>query len=462
MTPPLGHTWAGEASDLRPTGYEAGKLLPVTIRLPFYSQSVLPVSHNSTMPSGLVTRNVRPLLLEALAESRATALLGARQVGKSTLVRDLAANEYPARFFNLDDELTANAARSDPIGFVADITGPAVIDEIQRVPGLLLAIKRRLDENQARGQFLLTGSANILTLPTVADALPGRVEYVNLWPFSQGELQGRRETFADGLFEGRFARISAAPVGRAAVAELLARGGYPEAQERTARGRSRFFSSYIASIVGRDLEDVGNVRNVENIERLLRVIATRSASLTSFHGMAGELGVDKNTVAAHTKILEDLFLVRQLRPWHVNLGSRQIKTAKAYLVDCGLLAHLIGTNKRRIAEDSGLAGAILESFVAMELSRQSDWAQEPVSLFHYRDKAQREVDVVLERNSGEIAGVEVKAAATVSSADFAGLRYLREKLGAHFKAGVVLHTGAETLPFGDRLAAVPLSGLWTS
>ncbi|MDQ3647833.1 MAG: ATP-binding protein [Actinomycetota bacterium] len=414
------------------------------------------------MSPALVARHIRPLLLEALAESRATALLGARQVGKSTLVRDLAANEYQARFFNLDDELTANAARSDPAGFVADIAGPAVIDEIQRAPGLLLAIKQRLDENQARGQFLLTGSANILTLPTVADALPGRVEYVSLWPFSQGELHGVLEAFVDGLFDGRFPRISGAPVGRGAVAAMLARGGYPEAQERTARGRSRFFSSYIASIVGRDLEDAGNVRNIENIERLLRVIAARSGSLTSFHGMAGELGVDKNTVAAHTKILEDLFLVRRLPPWHVNLGSRQIKSAKLYLVDSGLLAHLIGANERRIAQDGPLAGAMLESFVAMELARQSDWAQEPVSLFHYRDKAQREVDVVLERNSGEIAGVEVKAAATASSADFAGLRYLRDKLGARFGAGVVLHTGADTLPFGDRLAAVPLTGLWTA
>lgn len=413
------------------------------------------------MPSGLVARHTRPLVLEVLAESRVAALLGARQVGKSTLVADLAANEYGAHIFNLDDELTANAARTDPTGFVAEINGPAVFDEIQRAPGLLLAIKQRVDSNQARGQFLLTGSANILTLPTVADALPGRVEYVNLWPFSQGELHGRREDFIDGLFAGRFPQISGASVGRGVIAEMLARGGYPEVQQRTAQGRSRFLSSYVASIVGRDLGDVGNVRNVENVERLLRVIAARSGSLASFHGMGGELGLDKNTVGAHTKILEDLFLVRQLRPWHANLGSRQIKSAKLYLVDSGLLAHLAGANERRIAQDGALAGMMLESFVAMELMRQSDWTQEPVSLFHYRDNKQREVDVVLERNSGEIAGVEVKAAATASSADFAGLRYLRDKLGARFKAGVVLHTGADTRPFGDRLAAVPLDGLWS-
>ncbi len=413
------------------------------------------------MSPEFVARHVRLLLLEALAESRAAALLGARQVGKSTLVCELATTDFPARFVNLDDELTANAARADATGFLAEIDGPAVIDEIQRVPGLLLAIKQRLDSNPARGQFLLTGSANILTLPAVADALPGRVEYVNLWPFSQGELSGRREDFIDRLFAGRFPRISGAPVGRGAIAATMTTGGYPEVQGRTARGRSRFFSSYIASIVGRDLDDVANVRNVENIERLLRVIAARSGSLASFHGMGGELGLDKNTVAAHTKILEDLFLVRQLRPWHVNLGSRQIKSSKLYLADSGLLAHLIGANEQRIAQDGGLAGMMLETFVAMELLRQSDWAQEPLSLYHYRDNKQREVDVVLERNSGETAGVEVKAAAAASSADFAGLRYLRDKLGARFKAGVVLHTGADTVPFGDRLAAVPISGLWS-
>jgi uncharacterized protein len=412
------------------------------------------------MLAGLLARHVRPQVLEALAESRAVALLGARQVGKSTLVADIAANEHPARLVSLDDEPTANAAREDPVGFVAAITGPAVIDEVQRVPSLLLAIKRHLDSDQTRGQFLLTGSANILTLPTVADALPGRVQYINLSPLSQGELHGTRETFIDALFDARFPSISGATIGRAAAASMLVTGGYPELQGRSQRGRSGFFSSYVISIIGRDLQDIANVRNVGNIERLLYVIAARSGGLASFHGMAADLGLDTNTTRAHTKILEDLFLVAKLQPWHTNLGSRQIKSAKLYILDSGLLSFLIGANEHRIAEDGGIAGAMLESFVAMELLRQADWAEEPVSLFHYRDKQQREVDVILERHSGEVVGIEVKAAATPTSADFAGLRYLRDKLGARFRAGALIYTGADTLPFGDRLAAVPLSGLW--
>lgn len=202
-------------------------------------------------------------------------------MGRSTLVADLAATDYRARYVNLDDEATANAARADPTGLIAGISEPAVIDEIQRVPGLLLAINQRLDSNRSRGQFLLTGSANILTLPTVTDALPGRIEYLNLWPLSQGELRDRRETFIDDLFEGRFPEVTDAPVGRDAVAQTLAIGDYPE-QGRSPRGRSRFFSSYAASIIGRDLDDVANVRNVENVERLLFVIAARSGGLTSF------------------------------------------------------------------------------------------------------------------------------------------------------------------------------------
>ncbi len=317
------------------------------------------------MAPQLVPRHVRRDVIEALGVSRAVALLGARQVGKSTLVAGLVEAEYPARFISLDDEATAAVARADPTGFVADIQGPAAIDEIQRVPELLLAIKRRLDADQTRGQFLLTGSANILTLPTVADALPGRVDYLTLWPLSQGELARQQETFIDGLFEGSFPALFNMPVGRAEIASSLVTGGYPESLARDERTRARFFSSYVSSIVGRDVDDVANIRNVEDVERLLFVLAARSGSLTSFNGIARELGLAANTVRAHTKILEDLFLVRQLRPWHVNLGSRQIKSSKLYIVDSGFLAYLVPANERRVIEDGGTAGMLLESFLAM-------------------------------------------------------------------------------------------------
>ncbi len=412
------------------------------------------------MPAPFIARHARPTIVEALTEARAVCLLGPRQSGKSTLARAIAEREHPAEYLTLDDEATRRAAVEDPTGFIAAVSGPAVVDEVQRAPDLMLAIKERLDTNNERGQFLLAGSANILTLPTIADALPGRVDYVRLWPLSQGELAGRHETFIDRLLAGEMPHIEDAPVGRGAYAERIVTGGFPDAQNRSARGRARFFDSYVASILGRDLQDVADVRDPAGMERLLGLLATRSASLVSSRAVAGELGTDHKTMTAHTRILENLFLVARLQPWHVNLGNRQVKTPKLYMADTGLLAHLTNVSAERLVKDSTLAGPIFETFAAMELARQRDWAQSPPSLFHYRDKQQREVDIVLELGSGEVAGVEVKTAASVRAKDFAGLRHLRERHGTRFTAGVVLYTGRRTLSFGERLAAVPLCGLW--
>jgi predicted AAA+ superfamily ATPase len=413
------------------------------------------------VPAPFIDRNIRPAVVEALAEARAVCLLGARQSGKSTLARSIAGREHPAEYLTLDDEGTRRAAQEDPTGFIAGVSGSAVIDEVQRAPDLMLAIKERLDTNNERGQFLLAGSANILTLPTIADALPGRVDYVRLWPFSQGELTGERESFIDRLLDGEAPHVDGAAVGRGAYAAQIVNGGFPDAQNRSARGRERFFNSYVSSILGRDLQDVAGVRDTDGVEHLLRLLAARSAGLVSSRSVAGELGVDHKTVAARTRILENLFLVARLKPWHANLGSRQVKTPKIYMADTGLLTHLLNVNAAGLVKSPTLAGPIFETFATMELARQSDWAESPASLFHYRDKQQREVDIVLELGSGEVAGVEIKTAAGVTPKDFAGLRHLRDKLGASFKTGVVLYTGKRTLSFGDRLAAVPLCGLWS-
>jgi predicted AAA+ superfamily ATPase len=412
------------------------------------------------VPGSFIERNARATVVEALGEARAVCLLGARQVGKSTLARAIAEREHPARYVTLDDEATRQAAREDPTGFISRVSGPTVIDEVQRAPDLMLAIKERLDGDDRRGQFLLAGSANILTLPTIADALPGRVDYIRLWPFSQGELVRRRESFIDRLLAGEPPQIDDAPIGREAYAARIVSGGFPDAQGRSARGRARFFDSYIASILGRDLQDIASVRDTGSVERLLRLVAARSASLMSSRAVAVELGADHKTVAAQTRILENLFLVSQLRPWGVNLGGRQVKTPKLYVTDTGLLSHLTNASVERLGEDGTLAGPIFETFAAMELARQCDWAESSPSLFHYRDKQQREVDVVLELGSGEVAGVEIKTAASIGAKDFAGLRHLRDKLGDRFTAGVVLYTGRRTLSFGERLTAVPLCGLW--
>jgi len=409
----------------------------------------------------IVQRQIRPQVLELLAASRAVAILGARQVGKSTLLEDLARSDYPMGIVTLDDESTRTAAATDPTEFVARLETPVAIDETQRVPDLLLAIKQRLDHDNSRGQFLLTGSANILALPTVKDALPGRVDYINLWPLSAAELTASEaENFVDRILRGKPPELNDASLGRSAYAGRILRGGYPEVQARGPRTLGSFFSSYLTSLVERDLSDVANLRAPEALERLLNVIAARTGGLMSFQGMGRDLGLDKNTVHAYTRALENLFLVRPLKPWHVNLGSRQVKSPKLFVVDSGLLCRLLKANERRIEVDGTVAGAVFESFVAMELMRLADVSAAEASLFHYRDKAGREVDVVLESASGEVAGVEVKAGATVGHEDLTGLRRLRDELGERFTCGIVLYTGERTLPFGERLWAVPLAGLW--
>lgn len=414
-----------------------------------------------TSATGLIPRAIVPRLLEALADSRAVAVVGPRQSGKTTLVRDMIRREYPATYLTLDDAATRNAARTDPTGLVAEMTPPVIIDEVQRAPDLLLSIKERMDRDDRAGQFLLTGSANIQTLPTIRDALPGRVEYVPLWPFAQSEIEGGVGDLVDRWFSPEGPAMVEESTGRRQVAARIAAGGFPGAIQRSTRSRGRFFDSYVDSVVGRDVPEIARTRDAGNAGRLLRLLAARSSSLLSRESLAGDLGVDRKTVEHYLRILEDLMLVRRHQPWHSNLSHREIKTPKAYLTDTGMLTALIGSNTDRIASDPAVGGPAFETFVAMELVKLASWARTSSRQFHYRDRDGREVDVVIERADGSIVGVEVKSAATAASGDFRGLAYLREKLGPRFVRGVVLYTGARSLPFGDRLSAVPISSLWS-
>jgi predicted AAA+ superfamily ATPase len=399
--------------------------------------------------------------MDAMGSARVVALLGPRQAGKSTLARMLAADRLPADYLTLDDEPIRNAAAADPAGFVAGLGRTAVIDEVQRAPELLLAIKSRVDRDSTRGQFLLTGSANLRRIPRVSDALPGRVDYLTLWPFTQGEINTRPEDFLARLFRGEVPTTTETQIGREPYAEMLLTGGFPEARIRREAARARFFESYIASIVERDVADTARVHDPGSVATLFRLVAARSGSLARYDALARDAGVDGKTAKSHVEVLERLFLIRIRRPWHVNLGQRQVKAPKLYVADTGLVAGLIGADARRLREDDGLAGALFETFVATELERQASWSPEPWTFWHYRD-GDREVDVIVERPSGEIVGIEVKASATVRARDFSGLMHVRERIGSRLVAGVVVYAGERTLPFGDRLWAVPLTALWKS
>ena len=414
----------------------------------------------------LIARNIEEELKDVLSVSRAAALLGPRQVGKSTLAKQIQWSKREPGYYSLDNDDLRAAALNDPAGFISGIARPAVIDEVQRAPGLMLAIKQVVDEDsQTPGQFLLTGSANLLSNKHVADALPGRVEYVNLWPFSQGEIAGKRESLIDQMFDGDVPEVTNAERGRGAHAEMIVAGGFPEAQLRgTAKRRAGFFESYVQGVLGRDLPDVSGIRtDPTRVQQLLRLLAARTSGAVNFHGLGNALDLNDTTIKAHIELLEQMFQVFRLRPWSVNLGTRQVKSPKFFLTDTGLACGLVGVDAARYAAlDQGeLAGALLETFVVMELAKQRTWSRQRAQMFYYRDNAGREVDVVLESPSGEVCAIEVKAVATLSRASSKGLRFLRDKLGERFTTGVVLYSGEHTLRLDDRIWAVPLEGLWS-
>lgn len=411
----------------------------------------------------LVARGIESELRDILSVSRAGAITGPRQSGKSTLAKQLQAAGVVPNYFSLDDEATRAAALADPDGFVLALPRPTVIDEVQRAPDLMLAIKQILDQDPTPGQFLLTGSADLATARVIADALPGRVEYVNLWPLAQGEIIGSPGSVIDALLSGDPPQVTGAAKGRAGSAEIVVTGGFPDAVDRSSRQRMRYFRSYVQTVLGRDLREIGEIR-VERakLERLLRLLAARSGGLVNYSALGRELALDDKTVKAHLELLEQLFLVRRLSPWSANLGARQVKTPKIVLCDSGMAAALVGADATRYAapDQGGLAGMLLETFVVMELVKQATWSTTAAELFFYRDTEKREVDVVIESAAGDVAAIETKAAAGVTSSDIRGLRLLRDKLGTRFKAGVVVYSGEHTLPLADRIWALPLSGLW--
>ena len=408
-----------------------------------------------------IPRVAKQLVLEALADTRVVFVAGARQVGKSTLARQIAVDEHPARVVNLDEEVPLQAARSDPAGFLAAFEGPVVIDEIQRAPGLLLAIKDRVDRDTRPGRFLLTGSADVFASHRVHEALTGRMETIALWPLSQAEI---RETHAenaiDVLLAGRAPEVSDAPVGRAAFAAAAVAGGYPEARLRPAgRRRERWFANYTRDTLSRDLRDITDAFKLGEMPRLMRLLASQSAGELVYRNLASKLELTGETVKSYVRLLEAVFLVKTLPAWRPGIGAREVRAPKAYIVDSGLLAHLLGADEVRIGHDDQVTGRLLESFVAMELLRLSEWAGTDVRLHHYR-QGRDEIDLVMESRSGEIVAVEVKASATIRSRDYAAIVKLRDARGERFRAGVVMYTGAQTVPLGDRIWAMPVSGLW--
>ncbi len=409
----------------------------------------------------MFARHLAAEIAVAFHDTPVVFLNGARQTGKSTLARELIVAGEHARYLTLDDAAVLSAARDDPTGFIAGFDGPVVLDEVQRAPNLFLAIKAAVDRSRKPGRFLLTGSADVLLLPRVADSLAGRMDIFTLWPLSQGELTGVTESFVDSLFlKTRPHPVRDREDRRTLLARVL-RGGYPVVQQRDTEARRRaWFDSYITTILQRDIREISDIDDLTLLPRLLALLASRSCGLLNFADLSRSIAVPQTTLKRYFTLLETTFLVRLLNPWSVNIGKRIVKAPKVYLNDTGLMTHLLGLDHARLGFDTAIVGPLLENFALMELRKQIAWSRTRPNIFHFRTHTGEEVDMVLENAAGEIVGVEVKATASVGASDFKGLRALAEAAGARFRRGVVLYTGVETVPFGKNLHAMPISSLW--
>ena len=402
-------------------------------------------------------RYIQPRIVEALADTPVVLLSGPRQAGKTTLVRQFAFDHR--KFITLDDELTLLAARQDPVGLVRSLDY-AVIDEVQRAPALLLAIKKSVDEDRRPGRFLLTGSANLMALPTVADSLAGRMEILAMLPLAGCEMQSSTAKWIDAVFDGRIPKTKRPEVGDALVEKVL-RGGYPDAVSRaTPRRRTTWAKQYVDALIQRDVRDIASIDKLDHLPRLLKSLAQMAGQLCNFTQLGGQVGLDSKTANKYLAVFEQMFLLRRVQPWSNNRLSRILKTPKIQFIDSGLLSTLVDLNEVSAARDRSLFGRVLESYIYSELLKQATWAERDYTLHTYRDKDQVEVDFVIEDPAGQIVGVEIKAAASVSAGDLSGLKKLATLAGKKFVAGIVMYDGEDTLPIGQRLWAVPISTLW--
>ena len=402
-------------------------------------------------------RLIQPRLAEAMTDTPVVLLAGPRQAGKTTLVRQLAA--LGARYFTLDDENTLLSAREDPVGMIRSLDR-AVIDEIQRAPQLLLAIKKSVDQDRRPGRFLITGSANLMTLPTVADSLAGRMETLTLLPLSQSELESQTTNWLDSVFSGQIPTFQKKSTDPDLVDRVL-RGGYPEAISRkTLKRRTTWARQYIDAIIQRDVREISGIEKLDQLPRLLRALSQTVGQLCNYSQLGGQVGLDGKTVSKYLSLLEQMYLLKRVDVWAHNRLNRVIKTPKLQFIDSGLLASVIDLSPEEVCRDRTRFGHVLETFVFGELLKHKTTADGHYQLMYYRDPDKVEVDIVIENAVGQLVGIEVKAKASINRGDLKGLRKLSSLAGDQFKMGVLLYDGDETLPLGDGMWAAPISTLW--
>lgn len=407
-------------------------------------------------------RNLTSELQKALNDTPTVLLVGARQTGKSTLVQQIRHEGYQPDYITFDDPTALAAAKANPTAFIQTLNGPVIFDEVQRVPDLFLAIKAKVDKERTPGGFLLTGSANVLLIPKVADSLAGRIEILTLRTLSQGEMEGRNETFIDRVCGKQFElpkKVEAED--RKDLFERMLTGGYPEAVERrSSERRDKWFRSYVTTLLQRDVRDLANIEGLTDLPRLLSILAARAGGLLNTAEISRSSGIPQTSLKRYMALLEQVFLTETLQPYSGSLTKRLVRSPKLYFTDTGLVAMLQGLTWERTKFEPSLGGPLLENFVVNELRKQMGWNKTAARIFHFRTSADQEVDIVLETPSGEIVGIEIKSAASVGNDAFKGLRILKDSVGRKFLRGLVLYTGDSSVAFEEGMFAVPVQNLW--
>lgn len=403
-------------------------------------------------------RNIKTKLDKALGRSPVVFLTGARQTGKTTLMKTIA-QEKNYHYITFDDLNFLAAAKNDPLGFLKGLQKPLILDEIQRVPELFMVIKKEVDDERVPGQFILTGSANPLLIPRIGDSLAGRIEILELFPLSQGELDHKKELFIDRIFKGELP-IAGEHIARHELYNRIAIGGYPLVQNLNDEDRYAWFNSYITTILYRDIKDLAQITASSEFPKLLQVLATRAGNLLNVSELSRIVNIPGTTLHRYIALLETIFLIYFQLPWSNNFAKRLVKSPKTYLVDTGLLCFLLSINAEKLKLNSHLVGNIFENFVVNELIKQSSWNDTVVKTYHFRTITGTEVDIILENSIGQLIGIEVKSSDTVIAQDFKGLISLQDALGDKFLKGFVIYMGDKVIPYSDTLFGIPVSALW--
>ena len=412
----------------------------------------------------LIKRNVEATVIDTLSDTPVTVIQGARQVGKSTLASMVSANILH-KSITLDSDTALAAAKENPYEFISQFQeGLLIIDEIQRCPELLSAIKLSVDSDRRPGRFLITGSANILNLKGTNESLAGRAETIKLEPFSIGEINGVKEDFISMLMNDNALHHmqNKKPYTRAEYAQLIEKGGYPGVQDRDSKRRNAFFKNYISRVLDHDANELSGLAHLDKIKTIYRYFASIPSQEYVRANVSRIMQIPESSMTGYVKLLEDLGLIHLLSAWGKNISKRALSRPKIVLSDTGLVCSLNGTSSKLIAdiENGNELGPLLETCVINEVIKQQSWSKIDFTVFHYRDKDNREADLIIEISGGKVIALEVKAASSFTSKDFAGLKVLRNILGDRFHCGILLYTGTDVQPFGDKLFVAPVSSIW--